>query len=347
LRIKRYICILIISILFFQISNTVLAKNSDNEVTFIYIPGILAVNPISTENNVISLHKHFANKKLGEYTVLPEYKIILWGDIPRDGESYEIFKDGLIDINTEHNKSKCKETYEAKTSLLLNPIYRFLLIQDSGSSANAVYWRNSVHNHLFDIAWYLFNEANKEQIFKLIQEKIDETDGKFVLIGNSFGAVVALDFVLNKVVLDASKRSNQENFLGLITTADATNTVFAPVFSNQFNPDESKDKRKKFIDYFVINRKFWISYNHRSDIISTGLSPILTSYNDEGEGFIVSKINKAGPLYNFIHAFKFWNRNNGLLESHNWCFHNPKEFTNKVLGVYKENTVNKTPNTNK
>lgn len=313
-----------------------MAKDTDKEVTLIYIPGILAVDSDETEKDIRSLHKHFANKKLGEYTISPEYKMILWGGIPRSCQTYKLFQDGLVGINTEHNNSKCKETYEAKLSLLLSPICRFLLIQDSGSSAHAVFWRNYLHNHLYDVIWYLMNDTNGNQIFDLIQDEINETDGNFVIFGNSFGAIVALDFVLNRIAL-SEDISNQENFVGLITTADASNTVFSPVWSSRFLPEEYELKSKKFIDYIVKNKKFWISYNHRSDIISSGLAPKLTANNGEGEGFIIGKINKTRPLFNYIRALKFWDKTDGLLQSHNWCFHRPKEFSTKVLDAYNEN----------
>lgn len=337
-KVKFFQHFILFVVLLFLIDNIALADTIDKKVTFIYIPGILSVNPEKTENDVKTLHGHFANKKLGEYIISPEYKIAGWGQIPREGYTYELFQDGLIYINTRHNKSTSKKTSETKLYLLLNPIYRFLLLGDSGSSANAVYWRNYLHNHLYDIVWYFLNENNKKEIFSIIQEKINESEGDFVLVGNSFGVIAALDFVLNNIIPDnQTNKFNQEKFAGLITTADGSNTVFAPVWFNQVCHEDYQYTENNFIRYFVENDKFWISLNHRSDILSTGIAPIITSYNGKGDGFIASEINQTGPLKNFILAFRFWDRSDSLLQSHNWCFHKPKEFTSEILRIYKEN----------
>lgn len=324
---------ILLLILFSLFCKNVYAQTTSEEVTFIYIPGILSVNPEDYEKEAKSLHKYLANKKLGKYRISEDYKISHWGNIPREDLTFEIFKEGLVCANSRNNESACKKTWESNPSLLLNPINRFFLIGDSGSSAQAVFWRNYIHNHIYDVVWYFSNNKNKEKIFEIIQDKISESNNKFILIGNSFGAVIALDFVIEKVIPD---NLNSKKFVGVITTGDPNNTVFAPVWNNQLSSEKSQ--HETFAEYFVNNNKFWISYNHRSDILTTGIAPAITLNNCKGNGFIVSEANHASPLENFILAYKFWDRTNGLLKSHNWCFHKPEQFSDGLLEIFRRNS---------
>ena len=341
---KYYICLKIFFLsIFLVILSTLTAScqdiSSSEKVTFIYIHGVYELNSTDFEKEIGGLHKYFANKKLGNYLISSEYKGVYWGQLSRANKSSALYEDGLMRINSSHNKSSLKKTSAINPFLLFNPFNDFSIFRDDGSSPEAVFFRNLLNNYMYDYNWVVSDNSHMNQILDLIQKKIDSTDGKYVLVCHSLGGAIAVNFIMNRI-LDPSnpnyKKSNYDNFAGLITSGDISNNLNSSVWAKQITPEDIASDKNNFIRYFVKNGKFWISYNHQNDVLATCLAKSITSYNDIGPGFIISKVNKTFFSYKILYFCKFWDNSDEQEHAHEWMFYRPKDFANKILKAYNK-----------
>ena len=209
--------------------------NSCEKITFVYIHGVYEIDEKVFNKEVAGMHKHFENKRLGQYVIAPEYKKVYWGQLPLKGTCYELYKSGLIGMNMDHNFWKVKKTTEPKISLLINPIYKFFLVGDMGSRSSSVFFRNLVNNYIYQIIWVIGDIQTRTQIFNLMESQISQIDGKYVIVGHSLGSAISTKFIEERVMLTQnesgynSKVSN--NFLGLITGGDINNTFLSLKFA--------------------------------------------------------------------------------------------------------------------
>lgn len=311
-----------------------------DKVTFIYIHGVYELNPSEFEVEIKRLHKYFANKYLGNLIISPDYKGVYWGQLPREDKSSALFEDGLLRINSSHNKSVNKKTLSPNIFLLINPLNNLSIFRDNGSSAESVYLRNIINNYMYDFNWVMSDNSHINKIFDLIQKKIDETDGKFVFVCHSLGSVIALNFIMNRIISDPGspyyKKSNYDNFAGLITSGDISNNFNSFIWAKQVTPEDFASNKNNFIRYFVEKGKFWISYNHQNDILATSLARNITSYNDKGPGFIISKVNKTFFSYKLAYFCKFWDSSDEIENAHEWMFIRPKQFASLILSSYSK-----------
>lgn len=315
--------------------------NSDYEkVTFVYVHGIITRDPSDFEENVKKLHGYFKDKRLGKYIISDQYEVVNWRELLLQDVPLKLFEDGLIRINTDHNRLKIKRTSKPNIFLAIRPIYKLLQFSEKGSNPNAVYARNKLQNYIFNLFWLSAQAGRRDRVFDRIQEKINNINGKFVILAHSLGTPIAVRFIWERIILDSDKNkvpSNKENFVGLITTGDINNTVMASTWADQVLAKDYESKKPDFIKYTIDNNKFWIVYNHRNDIIATGLAHTITSFNDRGPGFISYNTNKSTLLGDIISFLKFWDRSNGTILSHSWLFNKPAEFSKCVLEAYNKN----------
>ena len=343
---KKYIITLVLTLFStFIVKQTTFAQAKDQsmipeKVTFIYIHGVNEPDPEDFQDEIDGLHKYFANKLLGKYIISPEHYGVFWGQMSKQGPGPELYKAGLLKINSDHNMSAVKKTTEIKPSLILNPYYKFCLLGDSGSKASAVFFRNLINSYNYDIIWIASEKNHLEEIFDLMQEKIDKANGKFVIVGHSLGSVLAVSFIIHKINLDPKdpyyKKSNFDNFVGLITSGDVNNSFHSDYLAEQVLPGAYDKDKYNLIRFFIENNKFWISYNHRNDIIGIDLAPSITSYNNKGPGFIISKTNHKNFLKVWIGSLKFWDHDDGDFLAHQWLFLKPDQFAKAVLRAYNE-----------
>ncbi|MFA6990149.1 MAG: hypothetical protein WC197_08785, partial [Candidatus Gastranaerophilaceae bacterium] len=208
---------------------------------------------------------------------------------------------------------------------------------DNGSSPNAIYIRNLFNKYIIDLIWVCNDYSHLNQIFDRLQDKINNTDGKFVIVGHSLGSLIAVNFVMDRILHPDNpkcKKSNYNNFLGLITSGDITNVFDASIWNEQVKPENFEHNKNNFIRYIVKNDKFWISYNHYNDIFATCLASKITSYNNQGSGFIVSKVYKTDLLNKVIDFFEFWDYTDSEIMAHEWMYISPNIFTRLVLKAY-------------
>lgn len=315
--------------------------DKQSEVTFIYIHGVCELDEPLFNSNVRQLHSQFSGKKLGNYVISANYKKIYWGHLPFEGKSYQVFKQGLLEMNTEHNFWKVKRTVDPKLSLLLNPINRLFLIGDMGSKSNAVFFRNFINNYIYQLGWVLFDVNNSNVIFDMFQKKIEEIDGKYVIVAHSLGSAISSEFVRERVLLNVEDEMYEpkvkDNFVGLITSGDVNNTFRAIKFANELQTPKDEPEFEILAKYFSNNDKFWISYNHRNDLFATKIASQVTEYTSGFNFGIVSEVNKEFPFQAFVDFLKVKDRNGNIFEAHQYMFKQPKSFANGVLKIYDKN----------
>lgn len=341
---KMILIILITTVCFLITTINTYAQEKQNtsdkeKVTFIYIHGVATPDLEEFRTDAKNLHKYFAGKTLGNYVISSDFKIVHWGGLTHQGKPGEIFKNGLIRMNTTDNHSKIKDTSDINMRLL-NPIYKFFLFGDSGASNSAVAVRNFIQNYMYDIIWFTSDKNHENTVYNLIRDQINATEGKYIIVGHSFGAAISVRFLRTHVALDPDdpeyNKAYFDNCAGLITSGDLNNTVFSSILANEIETDANNLDKMNIIKFFTKNDKFWISYNHRNDIIGTGLDPLITSHNDNSPGFIIFKIKKSNYLHNFVKGFKFWDRRDGIYFAHDWILTSPKSFASSVLKAYNE-----------
>ena len=340
---RLYFSLTFVCFLFCQMATFAVSQAPSEKVTFIYIHGVYEVDPKVFDKEVVSLHKHFANKRLGNYVISPEYKKIYWGDMPLSETSYKLFSSGLMAINTENNVWKVKATTDPKISLLLNPINRMFLVGDMGSKSNAVFFRNFINNYVYQLVWVIADVVGHNTIFDKIESQIDSVDGKYVIVAHSLGSAISTKFIMERVMLNPGEKFYNprvsNNFAGLITGGDVNNTFLAVKLARDLNGEKISENEKNFARYFADNGKFWISYNHRNDLFATKLPEQITSYKNIPNSGIVSVVNKEFPFEAFVDFFRVGDSNNNIFEAHQFMFSRPKDFAKGVLLAYSRDLM--------
>lgn len=314
------------------------SQSNCEKVTIIYIHGIYEIEKTVFERQTNTLHKYFANKKLGRYVINENFKRVYWGDLPPADEAYKIHASGLKAMNMDHNRWRVKNTTKPKPSLVLNPFVKYCLVGDFGSKSSAVFLRNIINNYIYEMVWLVDDLENKNKIYGLIEKKIEEINGKYILVGYSVGSVIAARFIMDRIVPEhlenSPKKYMSDNFIGLITGGDVNNSIQSITWNKELKKSNYEQNQNNFIKYFIENDKFWISYNHRNDIFSTKLSTELGSHNIEGNGFIISETKKGYPFEGIVNAIAIWDRGNKMILSHLYILFNPKSYVNDVIKIY-------------
>lgn len=292
-------------------------------VSIIYIHGVNAYDTQEVYDEADGLNNAFRGQRLSDdYYFSGKMEVVIWSDLLCNDAAYILYQNGLRDLNTAHNKSKTKDTTEFDEKLL-NPFLPVILTKDSGSGGWAVYIRNVINDFLYQV--YIINEDKTKQEILLdrIDNATEKIGGKYVIIGHSYGSVVALDYVKKRLIPKLNKDSR---FVGLITSADMNTTVNAKYFADIM----SKKTKVNVFEYIVKNGKFWICYNHRNDIAAINLPDVNINYSGKNKGFIVSETTKSSYITR-LNPFSF---DNGKISAHLWMVRRQKDFAKKVVSAY-------------
>lgn len=292
-------------------------------VKIIYVHGVNAYDAQEVYEEAAGLNNAFRGQHLGDdYYFSGEYEVVIWGDLFKKDVEYDIYESGLKSINTKYNNQKIKSTTDFDGKLL-NPFLPLYAVKDSGSGGYAVYFRNLINDFLYQVFLLKDSPQKEDIVLNRIQKAVDNTDGKFVLMSHSYGAVVTLDFLESRIMNNPELSAK---FAGMITSADVNTTFNAYKWSETF-----KDKDKKtFVDYIIENRKFWICYNHRNDIAATNLPEIILKYDAKGKGFIVNGTTRA----NYARRLNLFGFDNNMVSAHLWMVRHQKDFAKKVVALY-------------
>lgn len=318
----------ILFIVFLIFITTPLAVLSKEPVTIIYVHGFNAADKQIVLDEARNVSNAFAGKTMGPYVFSGKHKVVFWADLFDCDKAYKIYRSGLLSINTDNNFSKRKNTTKFENSLF-NPCHSFVHPKDKGSGACSVFFRNAINDFLYQIFCIKDSYEKQNIVIERIQNTADSLCEKYIIIGHSFGAVAAVDFIERKVI---GNDKNTQKFVGLITSADLNTTFHANIWDKTLKEDNPKNIAK----FIIENNKFWICYNHRNDIVATNLPSQLLNIKAKGNGFIISKTTKSIYTNPYSAMLRPFSMENGKVRAHSWLHLRPDDFAKKVIAAYNE-----------
>ena len=322
---KKNIVIYSIITIFF---NNALISYAKTPINILYLHGFNAFDEKIVEKEAKRISQSFKNKSIGDYYFTGEYNVILWSDIFKCDDSYKIYSSALEKINNQHNVSKMETelNMEKQKIKIFTPIIH---PTNKGSGPISIYVRNLINSFLYQIFFFKNSPKSQKIVLDRIQETIDKTESKFIIIAHSFGATVAIDFIDKRII---GNKSNENKFVGLLTSADLNSTINANYWS-----DQNKSSLQKLQKFIIENDKFWICINHRNDIAATGLPSGITQKSNKNKGFIAYETTKSKFLSTYTSFLRPFDADNGKIKAHLWMLIKPKEFAKKVIEIYQKN----------
>lgn len=304
-------------------------------VSIIYLHGFNAFDKNIVEDEAKRVAEAFQGREMGKYYFSGKYKTIFWADIYKCDEAFKMYESALMSLNNAHNHSNPRIELSMDRQKF-NPFSPLLHPSDKGSGPASTYLRNLVNGFLFQMFFLKDSPDHQKIIMDRMQAAIDETGGRYVIIAHSFGAAAAVDFLLKRII---GNPVNEQNFAGLITSADLSTTFNA----NYLAQNKDSDPIAKIAKFIIENDKFLICYNHRNDVAATGLPERLTNFKAKGNGVIISRATKSQFFSNYTSILRPFAFDNGKIRAHSWLHLRPDDFADKVIKAYEEEHCKRLP----
>lgn len=348
------------------------------DATLIYIHGVMNSDFMASFNNANEMFKELQGHHIGPYRVT-NFKIAYWGNLARNNDAFKLYKDGLSLINYKHNKEHSVANALNPVNILAKPfvspdknlevdkklyVDKGIALYNKGSDQSAITLRYFANDFAYDLIWLLSkvdtpgsiidgvvyekNDIgnNIEAVYNVIEDQINQTDGYYIIVGDSAGCIAAVKFVMDRltenteynrivkkshsqIIYKTSRQSYEDKFAGLITIASPVNAFLSSDLERSYKLYSLLETRKdSFLNLFINEKnplnnqpRFWINIAHRNDPVATDLSTQITSLN--GVGFIDSVVTRATFVEKVLTKFDILKiSESNVLKAHRWYLKN-------------------------